>query len=260
MDVLSLIHQLTDLSTAQCMVFENNDPEVWCILKEQCERLANDYPLAYLQGYVRINDRSYWVNEQTLIPRVETELWLQKLAKFLPRNQSMQWLECGTGCGWIAIEMSLVTSWSITAMERSSDALKVAQLNSAQHQASVHWLHQSWYDDWSMPLLDGVFANPPYISPNDHHLEGGIRYEPQEALTAKDNGLSDIKEIIHKAASVLKSGGYLVLEHGYDQKLAVQKLLLERGFKGAMTWLDERGNDRMTLASWEIDTMNAWRE
>ena len=254
MDVLALMSQFTGLSTAQCMVMTRKDnPQVYESLSQQCSRLAEGYPLAYLQGFVTVKHRDYLVTEDTLIPRPETELWLRQLAVFRDRKKPQQWLECGTGSGWVAIEMALLTAWQITAMERCPKALKVAKLNALKHQAEITWLQHDWSKDWPIGQIDGVFANPPYIPEHDPHLEGGIRYEPKTALVASDNGLSDIVTIIHQARSHLKHGGWLVIEHGFDQALAVKEALRLAGFGGIQTWQDEYQNDRMTLGSFQAD-------
>ena len=105
--------------------------------------------------------------------------------------------------------------------------------------------------DWLKALagpFDLIVSNPPYVDPDDHHLEqGDVRFEPRSALAAHDRGLADLRVIAAQAHDTLAPGGWLVLEHGFDQGGAVRTLLGERGFQDVTTRQDLEGRDRVTL-------------
>ena len=101
------------------------------------------------------------------------------------------------------------------------------------------------------PLFDVIVSNPPYIDPEDPHLtKGDVRFEPKSALVAPDHGLADLKYIASTARHFLKSGGYLLFEHGYDQGLAMREVLTKLGYHKVETICDYGGNERVTLGQW----------
>ena len=186
---------------------------------ELLEARRRGRPIAHITG-----TREFWslelaVNEHTLIPRPETETlveWALELP--LPDNASV--LDLGTGSGAIALALARERShWSICAVDVSEDALAIARQNSlALGLARVQFLQSDWFAAVSGTRYSLLVSNPPYIEENDCHLQrGDLPFEPRTALVAADRGLADLAAIITAAPAQLCDGGWLLLEHGYEQ-------------------------------------------
>lgn len=138
---------------------------------------------------------------------------------------------------------------TIHAVDLSADALAIARQNATRLGAHIHWHQGSWWDalPTDTPPFDLIVSNPPYIAAGDHHLqEGDLRFEPPQALTAGPDGLNDLRQIITGARQRLKPGGWLLLEHGYDQEAPVQALLQAADFAEVFTQRDLAGQARVS--------------
>lgn len=171
-----------------------------------------------------------------------------------PVHQPLSLLELGTGSGIIAITLALeAPDTEVHAVERSPEALAVAQQNAKTLGASrIHWHPGSWWQALASPRrFDLIVSNPPYIAANDHHLQqGDLRFEPPQALAAGPDGLDDLRIIIGGAPAHLNPGGWLLLEHGYDQEAPVQTLLRDAGFADVFTRRDLAGQPRVSGGRW----------
>jgi release factor glutamine methyltransferase len=158
-----------------------------------------------------------------------------------PRPQRL-----GTGSGAIAIAIAHTRpDASVTALDVSADALEIARRNAATHGVNVNFLLSDWYDALTGQRFDIIVANPPYIVAGDAHLsQGDLRFEPLAALTDHADGLSALRSIIAGAAAQLESGGWLLVEHGYDQAANVRDLLAAQGFGDLQSWKDLTGIER----------------
>ena len=145
------------------------------------------------------------------------------------------------------------------AVERSPEALTVAQQNTKALGANrIHWHAGSWWQALASPRrFDLIVSNPPYIAANDHHLQqGDLRFEPPQALAAGPDGLDDLHIIIGGAPAHLNPGGWLLLEHGYDQETPVQAMLRDAGFADVFTRRDLAGQPRVSGGRWQEDGRN----
>ena len=171
-----------------------------------------------------------------------------------PTPPPLSLLELGTGSGIIAITLALETpDTEVHAVERSPEALAVAQQNAKALGADrIHWHAGSWWQALACPRrFDLIVSNPPYIAANDHHLQqGDLRFEPPQALAAGPDGLDDLRIIIGGAPAHLNPGGWLLLEHGYDQEAPVQALLRDAGFADVFTRRDLAGQPRVSGGRW----------
>ena len=171
-----------------------------------------------------------------------------------PAHPPLSLLELGTGSGIIAITLALeAPDTEVHAVERSLEALAVAQQNAkALGAARIHWHPGSWWQALARPRrFDLIVSNPPYITAHDHHLQqGDLRFEPPQALAAGPDGLDDLRIIIGGAPTHLNPGGWLLLEHGYDQEAPVQALLRNAGFADVFTRRDLAGQPRVSGGRW----------
>jgi release factor glutamine methyltransferase len=212
-------------------------------------------PVAYLVGRREFWSLSLAVNQHTLIPRPETETlvsWALELT--LPLNARV--LDLGTGSGAIALALaSERPGWQVQGVDASEDALAVARLNAVQLQLQrVSFARSNWYSAVLNQPFHLLVANPPYIDPLDKHLQqGDVRFEPQSALAAVQAGMADLVELVGTAGAHLHPGGWLLLEHGFDQGEAVRSLLRCAGFNGITTRQDLAGQERITGGSLDVE-------
>ncbi len=210
------------------------------------ERRAGQ-PVAYLVGSREFWSLSLAVNEHTLIPRPETEtlvMWALELD--LPQYAGVA--DWGTGTGAIALALaSERPDWSVIATDFSARALDVADLNRRRHDLDVQLVRADWGSALLPASLDLVVSNPPYVAEGDPHLaQGDLRFEPNSALVAGQSGLADILRIVRDAYRVLVPGGWLLLEHGYDQSETVREALTAAGFTEVSSRRDLAGIERIS--------------
>ena len=214
------------------------------VLLSYIDQRKKGKPFAYIKGSKGFYDLDFIVSSATLIPRPETELLIDITLNLLDKNKNLKVLDLGTGSGVIAITISEKRpKWKLSATDLSLDALNIARLNSTK---KIDFYCGSWFDPVPPETFDLIVSNPPYINEHDPHLQD-LRYEPIEALVSGNDGLNDIREIITKSTLFLNSGGYLLLEHGYDQKDRIVKLL-EESYTSIKTFKDLNKVDRAVLA------------
>ena len=208
-------------------------------------RIAGE-PIAYLVGIREFYGLRFEVTPAVLIPRPETELLVELAIDRLPRQGRV--LDMGTGSGAIAVAIACSRrDASVSAIDVSDAALAVARRNAAHHAAQVHLLRSDWYAALAGQCFDMIVANPPYIVAGDHHLsEGDLRFEPVDALTDHADGLSALRQITSGATTFLVPGGWLLMEHGYDQAAAVCTLLDSAQFTEVQSWPDLAGIARVS--------------
>jgi release factor glutamine methyltransferase len=212
-------------------------------------------PIAYIVGQREFYGLQLEVTPDVLIPRPETELLVDLALQHLPAagvRQALSVLDLGTGSGAIAVAIAHSRpDLQLTALDVSAAALAVASRNAARHlapgQAPMQLLQSNWYGALDRQRFDVIVANPPYIVAGDSHLaQGDLRFEPQDALTDHADGLSALRSIVDGAAGHLKDGGWLLMEHGYDQAQAVRGLLLAQQFDAVQSWQDIAGIERVS--------------
>ncbi|MAY03361.1 MAG: protein-(glutamine-N5) methyltransferase, release factor-specific [Gammaproteobacteria bacterium] len=208
-------------------------------------------PIAYLTGRRAFWDFDLEVNTDVLIPRPETEL-LVELALQNLKQENQLIADLGTGSGAIALALARERpQWKVIASDTSAGALNVARRNAETLALdNLDFRPGSWCEVIATDeKLDALLANPPYIDPEDHHLQqGDLRFEPKNALVAGAGGMADLQTIVQQAREKLLPRGLLLLEHGYQQAAGLQKLLQESGYNDIETHQDLAGLDRVTLA------------
>lgn len=206
-------------------------------------------PVAYIIG-----EREFWslplaVAPSTLIPRPDTERLVElTLALALPMQARV--LDLGTGTGAIALALaSERPDWQLLAVDMSAAAVALAETNRNRCQLSNVSVRQSnWFAAVTETGFAAIVSNPPYIDAADPHLgQGDVRFEPHTALIAADHGLADIRQIATESVGRLAVGGWLLVEHGYQQGEAVREIFRGAGFSQVRTERDYGDNERVTM-------------
>jgi release factor glutamine methyltransferase len=213
-----------------------------------CRRRRNGEPVAYLTG-----SREFWgldldVTPDVLIPRTETETLVEVSLTKLPRDRPVRVLDMGTGSGAIALAFAHDRpNAAVLATDISDAALAMARGNAQRLQlANVEFANADWYSGVPAGHWDLIASNPPYVGAVDPHLEeGDLRFEPKAALSSGQDGLAALRTIIGGARDRLVSGGWLVVEHGYDQSEAVRELFRAAGFSDVSATRDLAGIPRV---------------
>lgn len=206
-------------------------------------------PIAHLTGTREFWSLSLNVSSATLIPRPDTEL-LVELALGLSLAEQAAVLDLGTGTGAIALALaSEKPHWNICAIDAVAEAVALADENRRQLGFdNVRVFHSDWFSELNGQTFDLVISNPPYIGASDDHLQqGDVRFEPCSALVADEAGFADLGTIISNANLHLNSGGWLILEHGYEQGDEVRQMMSLAGFSRVATHTDLAGLDRATI-------------
>lgn len=211
-------------------------------------RLAGE-PVAYIIGHKEFYGLNLQVDARVLVPRPDTETLVDWALELLAPQPSACVVDLGTGSGAIALALKHSRpTLQVQAVDCSPGALAVAQGNAQRLNLEVVFHQGSWLAGIPGPL-DVIVSNPPYIRDDDEHLPA-LRHEPRQALTAGADGLDDIRTIVVQASERLRSGGWLLLEHGYDQSPAVCALLESAGFAQVQNRNDLAGIARCSGGMW----------
>ena len=222
------------------------------------QKRAEGWPVAYLTGH-----REFWslelvVTPDTLIPRPETELLVELMLEKLPKTPLLV-ADLGTGSGAIALALARERpQWTVYATDISLKALSVAKANAERlHIKNIIFKLGPWCSALPALHFDAIVSNPPYIAQDDPHLQqGALPFEPAIALVSGEDGLKDIHNIIQNATLYLKSGGYLLLEHGFTQAETVCSALLEAGYLSVASYQDFSGLNRVATGIFGIECLS----
>lgn len=223
----------------------------WQTFQTLLSRRQAGEPIAYITG-----EREFWslnlqVSPSTLIPRPETELLVETCLNLLAPQGPLAVLDLGTGSGAIALALAWERPlWQLTAVDISAEALTIAQSNAVRHQLErIRFIQSDWFKNIPPQRFDAIVSNPPYIATQDPHLQqGDLRFEPMHALASGQTGMDAILLLASQARDWLKPGGWLLVEHGYDQRIAVQTALQDFGWQNIQSWQDLQKLDRLTGA------------
>lgn len=239
-----IAHPERPLSAAQAAEFE-----------ALVARRAVGEPLAYLVGNAWFGDLAFRVTSAVLIPRPDTEVLVDLAVERAQAFAMPRIVDLGTGSGIVAISLARrCPDAQVTATDVSAAALEVARANAVRHGAAVRFVEGDWFAPLGDERFDLVVANPPYVVEGDPHLQlNGLPFEPRGALTdgiAGGDGLACIRCIVAAAPAHFRAGGWLLMEHGYDQAVEVRGLLLAAGFIDVASWRDDAGIERVSGGRW----------
>ena len=211
------------------------------------QRRLQGEPVAYITGHKDFFGLTLKVDARVLDPRPDTEILVEWALELLPSGQPTRVLDLGTGSGAVALALQHQRpAAQVTAVDASADALAVASANAQRLNLPVQCMLSHWMDAVPGPF-ELIVSNPPYVAEGDPHL-AALTHEPLSALTSGTDGLDDIRQIIAQAPSRLAPGGWLLLEHGWDQAAPVQALLRKAGFVQVQSRRDLGGIERCTGA------------
>jgi release factor glutamine methyltransferase len=283
-EVQILLRQALNVSRAYLLAHPErclHDTEQACY-EELLQRRLRGEPIAYILGEREFFGLMFKVTPATLIPRPETELLVELALQHIPqthpspqpsdeipshstrlpkdgnqvagypacgRGSLFRVLDLGTGSGAIALSIAHARpDIEVMALDASSDALEVARENAQRLGISnVAFMQSDWYTALDAQRFDLIVSNPPYVVVGDPHLQSGdLRFEPASALASGDDGLNDIHRIVTEASAYLQPGGWLLLEHGYDQAGQVRALIQQAGFNAVFSACDLAGIERVS--------------
>lgn len=215
------------------------------LIKQRCA----GQPVAYLTGQREFWSLNYRLSKATLIPRPETEHLVELALQRLPEQKAFQLLDLGTGPGTIALAVAHERPrCQVLATDRCPRALQIAADNATRLGINNVTFQQSdWFSQLAGRRFELITANPPYVRSGDPRLDKELRFEPRQALQAGPDGLEALAIIIDQARHHLHKGGWLLLEHGYDQGPATIELLHEHGYREVATFRDFAGHDRNAI-------------
>jgi len=227
------------------------DPEEWHRFQALVDKRLLPTPVAYLLGEREFYSLTLKTSPATLIPRPETESLVDTALDLCPGESATGLLELGTGNGAIAIALKVHRPrLNIVATDISADCLDIARQNAIDHSVTIDWIQSDWFAQIeSGRKFDMIVSNPPYIPALHPCLEkGDLPAEPLDALSPGETGLEALQRIIENAPTYLKPGGYLLLEHGFDQQDDVAGLMRTQDFFDISCKLDLNRLPRVSLA------------
>lgn len=223
------------------------------------ERRARGEPVAYLTGVRGFHDIELQVTPDVLIPRPDTELLVELALARIPTDAAYAVADLGTGSGAIALAIAHARPRArLLATDASVAALDVARANAQRlGLRNVEFAQGDWCVALDTARFDMLVSNPPYIAASDLHLrEGDLRFEPAAALASGADGLDALRSIVRDARQHLHRGGWLLLEHGFEQGAAVRGLLARSRYEKVFTARDLEGRERASGGCWQ-DRVNA---
>ncbi|MDP1683746.1 peptide chain release factor N(5)-glutamine methyltransferase [Hydrogenophaga sp.] len=220
-------------------------------LQALVQRRQRGEPMAYLRGDQEFFGLQLQVDPRVLVPRPDTETLVNWALDVLAvGSKTARVLDLGTGSGAIALAIAAQRpEAAVSATDASEDALAVARSNAQRLALPVQFHAGSWLDAVPDQRFDVIVTNPPYIADNDPHLVA-LTHEPLSALTAGADGLDDIRTIIKDAPGAMVPGGWLLIEHGFDQAEAVRSLLQAAGFEQVSSRTDLAAIERCSGGQW----------
>jgi release factor glutamine methyltransferase len=223
----------------------------WQQFQDLVTRRIEPTPIAYLLGSREFYSLEFSTRSQALVPRPETELLVDLALQQVPLEEPVRICDLGTGSGIIAITLKAQRPLAkVYATDVDPACLELARENALRHQVDIEWIESDWYSNLPNHAgFDLIVSNPPYIAADHPFLtQGDLPAEPQLALTPGATGLEALQIIIPGAHQYLRDGGYLMLEHGYDQRASVAQLLVENGFEEVRCEYDLNDLPRTSIA------------
>ena len=213
------------------------------------EKLTKGVPLQHITHTQEFMKMDFYVDENVLIPRPDTEILVEEVIKIAQKIDSPKILDLCTGSGAIAISLKkYIPNAQVYAVDISKKALEIAQKNANRLEANVKFIESNLFDKVKKEKFDIIVSNPPYIKKSDiNYLSQEVQKEPQIALDGGYDGLDFYRKISYQAIDYLKFGSYLCFEIGFDQKEVMEIIDKVEHYKGTYCKKDLCGNDRIII-------------
>lgn len=214
------------------------------------KKLTKGIPLQHITHRQEFMKMDFFVDENVLIPRSDTEILVEEVIKIAQKYNSPRILDLCTGSGAIAISLKkFVPNADITAVDISEKALEIAQKNAEKLEAKINFVKSDLFDKLDNKKFDIIVSNPPYIRKDEiKKLSEEVQKEPKIALDGGEDGLDFYRIIAEQAINYLKTGSFLCFEIGYNQKNDVIKIIEdEQNYKNTYCKKDLYGNDRIII-------------
>jgi release factor glutamine methyltransferase len=219
---------------------------------EAVKKVSKGIPLQHITNMQEFMKMNFYVDENVLIPRPDTEVLVEEVIKIARKTNSKKILDLCTGSGAIAVSLAkYLEDVEITAIDISSNAVEIAKKNAIENkvESKIKFIESNMFEKLSLEKFDIIVSNPPYIKSDIiKSLERDVRQEPYIALDGGIDGLDFYRKILKEGSNYLKYKGYICLEIGYDQKIDVIELIEnEEKYKEAICIKDLYGNDRVII-------------
>ena len=251
-EVLTIFSKASNLSKLELLINPSQLEDQSYVKNFEClfRRRLTGEPLPFITGEIEFYGLCFQVTSDVLIPRPDSETLIDSLLARVCDAGTATLLELGVGSGILSITaLKHIAGLEVVATDISSDAIEVATRNAnkiLENRASIRFL----LGDWFAPVtgyFDFIISNPPYIAEDDVHLDDiSMSFEPKIALTSGPDGFRDLSLIIEKSPEYLNSGGWLILEHAFDQSSRVTSAMREAGFEEIFTDCDLGGRPRVS--------------
>ena len=250
LDAQLIIMEALDITRAKLLTYPDME-----ISKKQYENIIsmtkqrlNYKPMQYILGRCEFMGLDFYVNENTLIPRGDTEILVEQAIATINDSGFNSVLDIGTGSGAIAISLAHYTKAKVTAVDISDKALEVANINAEKNNVSVDFIKSDLFDNVK-ESFDIIVSNPPYIETDIiETLDSQVRdFEPHIALDGGKDGLDFYKKIVQNCHKYLNTGGYLMFEIGYNQGEALVSIMKNADFSEIQLKKDLSGLDRLVI-------------
>jgi len=250
-DASILLCHVLDCSPSHLIAWPDNQlsPHQATQFKEILQQRIEGKPVAYITGEKEFWSLSLKVTSDVLIPRPETETLVEFVLEKFSGSPALTVADLGTGSGAIACALAVERpAWNIIATDSSREALDIARHNASAHQLeNIRFVHGQWLEPLADLDFDLIISNPPYVAIDDPHLaQGDVRFEPEAALASGKQGMDAITHLALQAGQHLKAGGWLIVEHGYDQQQLVYDCFQQGGFEDIVQLSDLAGQPRVT--------------
>lgn len=221
------------------------------------KKIRQGIPLEHITHQKEFMKLNFFVNENVLIPRQDTEILVEEVIKIANNIKTKKILDLCTGSGAIAVSIAkYIPDSQITAIDISNEALKIAKKNAISNnvEGQITFINSDMFENLSEEKFDIIVSNPPYIKTNTiNELEEQVKKEPYIALDGGNDGLDFYRKIVRNAYQFLKYNGYLCLEIGFDQKIDVMELIEnEEKYENTYSKKDLYDNDRVVITKLKL--------
>lgn len=251
-EALILLQFIIKKSFSWIIAFEDTILSIKQILQLDVllQRRSFGEPISYIIGECEFWSLKLNISNISMIPRIDSEFLIEKTLEKIPLSAS-NILDLGCGCGSLTLALaSERPDCLFIGIDYIKNLIFLSKHNAKKLKIkNVYFIKSNWFSALKNIFFDTIISNPPYIKVNDPHLfRGDLRFEPLTALVSKENGLRDIKIISKQAIYFLKKKGWLLFEHGWNQKKQVINILKKNNFTKIITYKDYSNCDRVTAA------------